>query len=309
MAMYSCISDYGESMWQIIRAHPWASIGVGLLLTSVKSLPLMWHARLIVAVLYHSVTKKSDVITAAKHGGQGIFGYIVTSSRSPLYECDINGHKSDSTYFSDLDINRIHLLTRLFKAAGDLSLRPTRKSSKSQKDRPKKMRVLLGGTCCTFRKEVKPYSAYEIHSRVLAWDEKWLYVVSYFVKPGSARKMPKIQASKADHPEKREEVAALAKGMVFTSAITKFVFKEGRKTIRPEDALEEMGLLPEKATSEAVTLANGDMAWTWEQVEKEREAGMRTAQHLIALDDLHDQFEDVSSYPSLGKFGLVGKLF
>lgn len=43
MALYSCISDYGESMWQIIRAHPWASIGVGLLLTSVKSLPLMWH--------------------------------------------------------------------------------------------------------------------------------------------------------------------------------------------------------------------------------------------------------------------------
>lgn len=268
-----------------------------------------FQARLITAVLYHSVVKTIDIVGFEQYGGQGIFGYIVTSSRSPLSECDINGHKSDSTYFSDLDINRIHLITRLFKGAGDVSLRPAR-SNKRAGDRLKKMRVLLGGTCCTFRKEIKPYGAYEIHSRVLAWDEKWLYVVSYFVKPGSAKKMARAQSHSASKGE-TPELAGVAKGMVFTSAITKFVFKEGRKTIRPEDALEELGLLPGKqsASQTGGEMAGGEMAWSHDTVEEKRRIGMETAQHLIALDGLHEQFVDVSTYPFLGRFGLVGKVF
>jgi hypothetical protein len=38
----------------------------------------------------------------------------ITSSRSPLTECDINLHKSNSTYFSDLDISRSNLVMLLF---------------------------------------------------------------------------------------------------------------------------------------------------------------------------------------------------
>jgi hypothetical protein len=259
-------------------------------------------------VLYHSVIRKNDVVNVERHGGQGLFGYIVTSSRSPLLECDINGHKSDSTYFSDLDVHRIHLLTRLFKGAGDLSLRPARPNV-AREDRPKKMRVLLGGTCCSFRREIKPYAAYEIHSRVLAWDEKWLYVVSYFVKPASAAKMASLRKKKKEEKTgDKGEMADLAKGMVYTSAITKFVFKEGRKTVRPADALEELGLLsasdePAKA-SEA-----GEELWTRSQVEEQRKTGMKIAQHLIALDELHDQFEQVSEQPFLGKFGVLGTMF
>ncbi|OOQ83313.1 hypothetical protein PEBR_35066 [Penicillium brasilianum] len=302
MISLSCLIGYGESLLETVQTHPWSAIGAIVVLSSVKNVPLMWHVRLITAVLYHSIARKNDVVTVERHGGQSLFGYIVTSSRSPLYECDINGHKSDSTYFSDLDINRIHLITRLFKGAGDLSLRPARPNV-AREDRPKKMRVLLGGTCCSFRREIKPYAAYEIYSRVLAWDEKWLYVVSYFVKPGSARKMASLQNKAGD----KSEMADVARGMVFTSAITKFVFKEGRKTVRPADALTELGLL--SASNEAVkTSEGGEEPWTPSRVEEQRETGMKIAQHLIALDELHDQFEQVSEHLFLGKFGVLGTM-
>ncbi|EPS29070.1 hypothetical protein POX_f08124 [Penicillium oxalicum] len=303
MVSLSCLISYGECLLETVQTHPWSTIGVVVFLSSVKNAPLMWHARLIIAVFYHSVTRKNDVVTIERYGRQGLFGYIVTSSRSPLYECDINGHKSDSTYFSDLDINRIHLITRLFKGAGDLSLRPDRPNV-APEDRPKKMRVLLGGTCCSFRREIKPYAAYEIHSRVLAWDEKWLYVVSYFVKPGSARKMASLQTEVGD----KCEMTDLARSMVFTSAITKFVFKDGRKTVRPADALEEMGLL--SASEEVVeTSEAGEDLWTRSRVEERRKTGIKIAQHFIALDELHDQFEHVSEHPFLGKFGVLGTMF
>ncbi|KAF7712324.1 Uncharacterized protein PECH_003591 [Penicillium ucsense] len=293
MGSLSCLMSYGEYLLQTVQTHPWSTIVVAVILSSVKNIPLMWHARLITAVLYHSAIRKNDVVTIESHGGQGLFGYIVTSSRSPVYECDINGHKSDSTYFSDLDINRIHLLTRVFKGAGDLSLRPPRPTT-APNDRPKKMRILLGGTCCSFRREIKPYAAYEIHSRVLAWDEKWLYVVSYFVKPGSARKIASMQNKAGDSGEMTN--------MVFASAITKFVFKEDRKTVRPADALEELGLLS-ASEDEA-----GEGLWSRSRVEEQRKTGMKTAQHLIALDDLHGQFEQASEYPFLGKFGVLGMM-
>ena len=46
--------------------------------------------------------------------------------------------------------------------------------------------MALGGVTCTFKRELKPYRKYEIWTRVLSWDEKWVYVISHIVKPDSA---------------------------------------------------------------------------------------------------------------------------
>jgi hypothetical protein len=125
----------------------WRTLAILLVLANLKNVPLMFHTRLISSVLYHTQWNKNIVITASSHGGEAIFHSIITASRSPMYECDINGHKSDSTYFSDLDINRIHLISLLFKAAGNPNLLPSR-ASESLVEKPLKMRILLGGTAC-----------------------------------------------------------------------------------------------------------------------------------------------------------------
>ena len=45
--------------------------------------------------------------------------------------------------------------------------------------------VALGGTSCVFKREIKPLQRYEVWSRVLTWDAKWLVLVTYFVKAGT----------------------------------------------------------------------------------------------------------------------------
>ena len=162
-----------------------ASILLGVIffgcLLNIKNIPLMWHARLISAVLYHSRFKQSGSMSPDCEGGvPAIFCSIATKSRSPLYECYLNIHKSDSTYFSDLDISRFHLLAKLFKGIFNHFL--------YQEFRREKISLALGGTCCIFRREIKPYALFEIHSRALSWDHKWLYIISHFVEPGSYQK-------------------------------------------------------------------------------------------------------------------------
>lgn len=301
---------------QVYSTNIWRTLSIVLVLTNLKNIPLMWHARLISSVLYHIRFRKDQVITASKNGGQAIFQSIVTTSRSPLYECDINGHKSDSTYFTDLDINRIHLISLLFKGASNPALVP--RSSRREngatatpKAKPAKMRVLLGGTSCTFRKEIKPYASYEIHSRVLSWDDKWIYIISHFVPTGSLMKA--VRQQKNDTSAGDEKTSGSGNPpVIFASAISKYVFKDGRKTVAPEEALEMLGLLPERsdAGAEGVKAAKGNGFalghWTRSQVEEENARGMEIAQHFIALDNLHELFSSDTAARTFGKFGVLG---
>ncbi|EGA83931.1 YBR096W-like protein [Saccharomyces cerevisiae Lalvin QA23] len=71
-----------------------------------------------------------------------------------------------------------------------------------------------------FLKEIKPFQKYSVSSRIICWDEKWIYVMSRFT---------------------------IKKGTVLCSlSLTKYVLKDGRKTIKPKDALEYCGLYNEK---------------------------------------------------------------
>lgn len=67
-----------------------------------------------------------------------------------------------------------------------------------------------------FLKELKPFEKYELTSNILCWDEKWIYVMSKFTKK---------------------------RGSILCSmSLTKYVLKEGRKTVPPKAALEYCGL-------------------------------------------------------------------
>lgn len=260
-----------------------------------------------------------------------LFSPISSTSRSPLYECDLNLHKSNSTYFSDLDIARTHLICHLIKR----SLR-TRRS----------LYVALAGVSCLFRREIKPFEKYEIVSRLLGWDGKWVWVVSHFV------------AIKKDKDGSRK---------IFASALSKYVFKMGRITVKPEEIFTECQLLPPRPTTTTTTEeesasastgaelvaaananANGngngeikklaavngngngngsahksekevlaqldaatataethpDAYWTWERIEAERARGCEIAKSMLGLDQLEGEIRsgDEEGLTKVGRF-------
>lgn len=150
------------------------AILVLFLVLNLKVLPGAWHIRVL-----HGIYAQTHAPRPKNDKKKPVFKYLVTSTRATPFECDYNGHKSNSTYFSDLDINRTQLLARLFKPV----------LSASHYDRSKRKRhlnIALGSTCCVFRREIRPLQEVEIWSRVVSWDEKWVYLASYFVRGQSS---------------------------------------------------------------------------------------------------------------------------
>ena len=107
--------------------------------------------------------------------------------------------------------------------------------------------IMLGGVTCTFKKEIKPFERFEIWTRVLSWDQKWLYIVSHVVK--SKVVQPRgytLQPWKKTGGGKRraEHVQATPHPAIFATSVAKYVFKQGRVTIAPESVLLASDLLP-----------------------------------------------------------------
>ncbi|RPB17320.1 hypothetical protein P167DRAFT_479563 [Morchella conica CCBAS932] len=281
---------------------------VFMALINIKNIPLTWHFRFYRSLFHHLLRRRSLHPTPSH-----LFSPISSTSRSPLYECDLNLHKSNSTYFSDLDIARTHLICHLIKR----SLR-TRRS----------LYVALAGVTCLFRREIKPFEKYEIVSRLLGWDGKWVWVVSHFV------------SIKKEKDGSRK---------IFASALSKYVFKMGRITVKPEEIFTECQLLPPRpiessasgaevapaanGNGEIKNLANGgahksekevlaqldaaitatdttaaamclDAYWTWERIEAERARGCEIAKSMLGLDLLEHEIRsgDEEGLTKVGRF-------
>lgn len=107
----------------------------------------------------------------------------------------------------------------------------------------------VGGVSCTFKKEIKPYEPYELWTRVLSWDEKWIYIMTHFVragvmKPASYTLYPQQNTDgKKGNPEGLVDFAEDNDAVVAT-ALSRCVFKQGRRTISPAVMLRLSGLLP-----------------------------------------------------------------
>jgi hypothetical protein len=185
-----------------------------LALLNAKNLPLGWHVR----IFYHFARNirrppsvKQTISQASESSIHPIFRPVSIYSRSPLLETDYNLHKSNSTYFSDLDISRTALVTNLLSAgvrSGNAALEAEGHRGANN--------VILGSVHASYHKEIKPYELYEVRSRVLGWDQKWLVILSTFVRPG-----------------KKETILA--------SALSKYVVKKARFTVPPERCLESAG--------------------------------------------------------------------
>lgn len=175
----------------------------------------------------------------------------------------------------------------------------------------------LGAVFCSFRREIAPLQGYEMWSRVLAWDRKWLYIVTHFVVKGKVR--PTRWDGRRAGPT-RGRVQDRRSGApvedwskyVFATAVSKYVFKLGRFTVHPALVLEAGGLLPERPGEgwrggEAGTGTPDDLGelgekdgddddaddaeWDWRRVERERRRGMEYAEHFAALDGTNSLFD------------------
>ncbi|KAF2716426.1 4HBT like protein [Polychaeton citri CBS 116435] len=216
---------------------------------NLKNLPFIWHYRVFKGIIYQIQLNKAE--QKPKH----LFSPLITSSYNSLYDSDYNFHKSNSTYFADLDVARAHTVACIVKTGlkrlnrGDEIGMPNDTASAGGK-----YYVALGGVSCTFHRQIEPLQRYDIYTRVLSWDRKWLYLVSHIVKkgaikPGSYALQP-WKKSKRRAAKSQDEVAGNSgeeedlKKYIFATSIAKYVAKKGRRTINPEIILERSNLLP-----------------------------------------------------------------
>ncbi|KAK1574497.1 capsule polysaccharide biosynthesis protein [Colletotrichum navitas] len=259
----------------------WGAVTAAVLYHNFKRFPLVWHFRVFRNIWWPKVGHFD-------HKPGSVFRPVVTPSRVALLELDYNLHKSNSTYFSDLDVARTDLLA---------SLRAEAIRGGLYKEYKNGVMVLLAGTSCTFKKEISPGAAFDMYSRILTWDRKWLYVVTHFVEKRKGAGLYTYRPWK-----KPEEGKTTSKSpVVFATAISKCVVKAGRLTVPPEKFLQAAGVLAanedpsetsgvEKHAGNDSGLA-GEEQWTWARVEEERLRALSIADGVASgLDAAHDEF-------------------
>lgn len=188
---------------------------VGLyLLSSYKTVPGAYFVRFYYAifplVFGPAITGKKDTANIRKlqQNKLSAVGYVEYSTYASPMECDFYFHKNNATYFSELDVSR-----------GELMCRVLQKLFIESKRYPF---IPVANVFTNFLKEIKPFETYRVASNIMCWDEKWIYVASRFTK--------KVQG----------------KEVLCSFSLTKYVLKDGRKTIPPQEALQYCGLYNEE---------------------------------------------------------------
>lgn len=218
-------------------------LAVLIALSNLKNLPGFWHIRVFRAFIYQLYLQPNQ--QKPKH----LFAPMITSSYNTLYDTDYNFHKSNSTYFADLDVARAHYVAALIRTG------LARLNRGDQEGLPQDTRsaggtytVALGGVCCFFQRQIEPLQSFEIFTRLLAWDRKWVYIVSHIVKKGAVKPEKYVlQPRKKGYAKAKKEGNADQEDLskhIFATSVARYVFKKGRLTINPEIVLERSYLLP-----------------------------------------------------------------
>lgn len=326
-----------EGLCQMVKwKNIWIPLALSLVLLNLKVFPFIYHLRILNAVRFvlRSQRPKNDV------NPEQLFQPIITSSKACLMEIDVFGHKSNSTYFTDIDVARAHLVTTLFGKGIDNFRGGTTMNGLSGKR--SNFTVALGGVSCTFKKELLPYETYDMWTRILSWDEKWVYVVTHFVKrshniqPRTISLYPQQSTNsnknsceeEASTDGKRDSASSIrttvtdrtcgpASAPIAASALSKIVFKNSRVTIRPKEMLQASNLLPSERdadgnTEDALTGDDAHNVKLSRAIEEERQRGLQLASLLANQTALHDEFNnDIAlgrHYDGIGLEGVVATL-
>ncbi|KAI1626472.1 hypothetical protein EDD37DRAFT_349299 [Exophiala viscosa] len=271
--------------WPLLASLPL----VVFLVINLKAIPLVWHFRLFTFLLQsRSWLRPSQVQDGTLVGKTPVlFQPLILHSRSPLLEIDYYLHKSNATFFSDVDIARSHLVAALM---WPLLRRPEAgvllpSKGADVKSGNQRLAIMLGAVSCSFRREIKPFEKYEVWTRVLAWDDKWVYFVSHFVRAGVVRGRGRftLQQQRSAVGGQRQRVAkAEVEKAVLATAVSKNVLKLGRTTVRPDDVWKAAGLWPSGGNKDAL-----------DRVEKARLRGLQALAESKDGAALHGLFGDL----------------
>ena len=84
-------------------------------------------------------------------------------------DLDVNVHMNNGRYLTLMDLGRMDLIARMGV------LRPLLH---------RKWQPVVGSLVIRFRRPLNPFQRYDLHSRVLGWDEKWFYMEQRFERAG-----------------------------------------------------------------------------------------------------------------------------
>ncbi|KAK7976915.1 hypothetical protein PG989_015378 [Apiospora arundinis] len=287
-----------------------------------KSLPFAWSVRMWYCMIMHLFVRNYH-----NHTPDKLFHPVISESHTSIGEIDYRWHKSNSTYLSDFDVARSHLVSHLVARAGHLLARNAKSRLVMDPSNPTKpargsFGIGIGAVHCAFKREILPYQKYEMWSRIMTWDRKWLYIVTHFVEKGAV--LPRSwDAQSFGRTRKTPGTPQAWEKKIFATAVTAYVFKLGRLTVHPAVLLESSGLLPARPggwVSDDASLGPHSLSgpdseksspagakepseWTWEQTEAERQRGYEYAKHFAAMNSLHGWF-DGGEDGALGRFSL-----
>ncbi len=99
----------------------------------------------------------------------GMFDTTVLPMRVMLNDIDVNGHLNNGRYLTMADLGRLDFVAR----TGVLRVAIKHRAA-----------PIVGDAMAKFRKDLKPFERFEMHTRLLGWDDKWAFMEHRFMRGG-----------------------------------------------------------------------------------------------------------------------------
>lgn len=109
------------------------------------------------------------LVTLRRRGKAAPFDTTVLPMRVLPNDLDFNGHMTNGRYFTVADVGRMDYVLRT----------GTLKVAMRERAMP-----IVGDATARFRRELRLFEAYELHTRLLGWDDKWTFMEHRFVCKG-----------------------------------------------------------------------------------------------------------------------------
>ncbi|MBI3132768.1 MAG: thioesterase family protein [Acidobacteria bacterium] len=94
-------------------------------------------------------------------------------------DLDLNLHMNNGRYLTVMDLGRFDLTFRT--GLGRLLFQ-------------RRWRPVVGGVRITYRRSLDPFQRYELHTRLHAWDAKWVYLEQRFIRNGQVHAEAMVKA-------------------------------------------------------------------------------------------------------------------
>ncbi len=95
-------------------------------------------------------------------------------------DLDLNLHLTNSRYLALMDLGRTDMILR---------------SGTWGEMRRQKLGVVLAGAAMRFRRPLSPFARFSLATRLLGWDERWIYVQQVFCGPEGVACMAVVRAA------------------------------------------------------------------------------------------------------------------